>query len=53
MTEHEGNALSSYLPELQYLQKFFLVKTPGTGDLGELLFLTTANYMFYNSLLDV
>lgn len=26
MTEHEGNAQSSYLPELQYLQQFFLVK---------------------------
>lgn len=53
MTEHEGNAQSSYLPELQYLQQFFLVKKTGIVDLGQLLFLTTAYCMVYNSFLHV
>lgn len=53
MTEHERNAQSSYLPELQYLQQFFLVKIPGIVDQGHLLFLPTAECMVYNSFLDV
>lgn len=53
VTEQEGKAQSSYLPELQYLQQFFLVETPGMVDLGQLLFLTTTDCTVCNSFLDV
>lgn len=51
--EHEENVQSSYLRELQYLQQLFPVKTAEIVYLGQLLFLTRADRMVYNSFLDV
>lgn len=60
--EWEGSVQSSYLPELQYLLQLFLVqyllqpflvKTAEMVYLGQLLFLTTADHMVYDSFLDV
>lgn len=51
--EWEGSVQSSYLPELQYLLQLFLVKTAEMVYLGQILFLTTADHMVYDSFLDV